>query len=113
MSTANLPETLTVVAEITSHCIKHGKRGDCEACPIALAVNLELYVMDLCDELEAFVGDAFVGDDFVRLYRVGSTDTVYTAEMSATDTEFVTDFDNNRPVQPYTSVFEFRKVPDA
>jgi hypothetical protein len=108
MSIDELPEALTLIAEITKYCTEHGKQGDCENCPIALAINTELYVVGLGDKLEAFVGDAFV-----RLYRVGSTDMVYTAEMSATDTEFVTNFDNNRPVRPYTSVFEFKKVPDA
>jgi hypothetical protein len=81
-----LSDVSTTIISVTNADIKHGERGQCSRCPVALAVLRRLECKDVT-----------VGICGVTIYSRRAHRRFYPPSRIA---RWITDFDNGRPVKP-------------
>lgn len=80
------------VIKVTEECIKNGIQGNPQSCPIAWALK------------DIFVEDYGVTNDYIRIFESESGSKYCAVPPEVTN--FVDDFDDGKPVQPFEFVLD-------
>ncbi len=96
---------MELTVQVITADIENGVERDCEECPLAIAVYRSL--LQEHPELAELI--PFVDEERILLFR--ESDIEFSALLTEEIRKFITDFDENRQVTPFTVTLTF--TPDS